>query len=177
MPNIILYWQRILSAISVTLFICFKIWKRFIYFQLIFEFRLWVCSQMFGPTLYAPLVPGTNDMSSFKFNGVRDWSPYLGRCLSDCVWVWPAMFELRGVGHTLTECLHKTNMHKTKWCCFCLPFWCVYIQVCLYFEGQLSSLLVRKCYISMRVKNDNKSDKSRLDHNLMLRTGLCEGYI
>ncbi len=111
MPNIILYWQIILSAISVTLFICFicfKIWKCFVYFQLIFEFRLWVCSQMFGPTLYAPLVPGTNDMSSFKFNGVRDWSPYLGRCLSDCVWVWPAMFELGT--HSQNVCIKQTHI-------------------------------------------------------------------
>lgn len=67
---------------------------------------------MFGPTLYVPVLPGTNDMSSFKFNGVRDWSPYLGRCLSDCVWVWPVIFELRSWAHT--ECLHKTNTHTTK---------------------------------------------------------------
>lgn len=43
---------------------------------------------------------------------VWDWSPYLGRCLSDCVWVWPVIFELRSWAHT--ECLHKTNTHTTK---------------------------------------------------------------
>ena len=35
--------------------------------------------------------------------------PYLGWRLPGGFWVWPAVFELGGAGHTLTERLHGTN--------------------------------------------------------------------
>lgn len=44
---------------------------------------------------------------------------YLGRGLPGSFRVWPAMLELGGAGHTLTEILHRTNRQGHQcWCLF-----------------------------------------------------------